>query len=34
MKIGIIGSGAVGRTLGKGFLLEGFDVMLGSRNPL
>jgi 8-hydroxy-5-deazaflavin:NADPH oxidoreductase len=33
MKIGIIGSGAVGRTLGKAFLQEGFEVMLGSRTP-
>jgi 8-hydroxy-5-deazaflavin:NADPH oxidoreductase len=34
MKIGIIGSGEVGQTLGKGFLTEGFEVKLGSRNPL
>lgn len=33
MKIGIIGSGEVGQTLGEGFLTEGHDVMLGSRNP-
>ncbi len=32
MKIGIIGSGIVGRTLGNAFLLEGYEVMLGSRN--
>lgn len=34
MKIGIIGSGAVGRTLGNAFLQEGYEVMLGSRDPL
>jgi predicted dinucleotide-binding enzyme len=33
MKIGIIGSGAVGQTLGTAFLQEGHDVMLGTRNP-
>jgi predicted dinucleotide-binding enzyme len=33
MKIGIIGSGAVGKVLGKAFLSEGNQVMLGSRNP-
>ena len=32
MKIGIIGSGVVGRVLGKGFLTEGHKVMLGTRN--
>ncbi|MBI1343148.1 MAG: DNA-binding protein [Terrimonas sp.] len=32
MKIGIIGSGVVGRTLGNGFLSEGYEVMLGTRN--
>jgi glycerol-3-phosphate dehydrogenase len=32
MKIGIIGSGIVGRTLGKAFLTEGHDVLLGTRN--
>jgi 8-hydroxy-5-deazaflavin:NADPH oxidoreductase len=32
MKIGIIGSGEVGRTLGHGFLNEGHQVMLGTRN--
>jgi 8-hydroxy-5-deazaflavin:NADPH oxidoreductase len=32
MKIGIIGSGDVGRTLGKAFLAEGHGVMLGTRN--
>jgi Predicted dinucleotide-binding enzymes len=33
MKIGIIGSGAVAQTLGKAFLTEGNEVMLGSRDP-
>ena len=32
MKIGIIGSGIVGRILGNAFLEEGHDVMLGTRN--
>lgn len=32
MKIGIIGSGIVGRVLGKAFLSEGHKVMLGTRN--
>jgi len=32
MKIGIIGSGQVGRTLAKAFKSEGYDVMLGTRN--
>lgn len=32
MKIGIIGSGIVGQVLGKAFLSEGNDVMLGTRN--
>jgi predicted dinucleotide-binding enzyme len=34
MKIGIIGSGIVGRTLGTAFLKEGYKVMVGSRDPL
>jgi len=33
MKIGIIGSGEVGQTLGAGFLKEGHEVMLGTRDP-
>jgi len=33
MKIGIIGSGIVGQVLAKAFLSEGFEVMLGTRNP-
>ena len=32
MKIGIIGSGNVGRVLATGFLNEGHQVMLGTRN--
>lgn len=32
MKIGIIGSGIVGQVLGKAFLSEGNEVMLGTRN--
>lgn len=34
MKIGIIGSGAVGQTLAKAFISEGHEAMLGSRDPL
>ena len=33
MKVGIIGSGAVGQTLAKAFKSEGYEVMLGTRNP-
>ncbi len=33
MKIGIVGSGAVGQVLAKAFISEGNDVMLGTRNP-
>lgn len=32
MKIGIIGSGIVGQVLGKAFLSEGHQVMLGTRD--
>ena len=32
MKIGIIGSGPVGQTLGKAFIEENHEVMLGTRN--
>lgn len=32
MKIGIIGSGIVGRVLANAFLTEGHDVMLGTRD--
>jgi predicted dinucleotide-binding enzyme len=33
MKIGVLGSGEVGQTLGAGFLKHGHQVMLGTRNP-
>ncbi len=33
MKIGVLGSGSVGQTLGAGFLKHGHDVMLGTRDP-
>jgi 8-hydroxy-5-deazaflavin:NADPH oxidoreductase len=33
MKIGILGSGSVGKTLGTGFLKHGHRVMLGTRDP-
>lgn len=33
MRIGILGSGAVGTTLGGGFLAHGHEVMVGSRDP-
>lgn len=33
MKVGILGSGDVGRALGKGFAVKGHEVMLGSRTP-
>lgn len=33
MKIGIIGSGVVGQTLGAKLAERGHDVMLGTRNP-
>lgn len=32
MKIGILGSGVVGQVLATGFLKEGHEVMLGTRN--
>ena len=32
MKIGIIGSGAVGQVLAAAFLSEGHEAMLGTRN--
>lgn len=31
-KIGILGSGAVAKTLGSGFLKHGYEVMLGTHN--
>jgi predicted dinucleotide-binding enzyme len=33
MKIGVLGSGIVGRILGAGFAKYGHDVKLGTRNP-
>jgi predicted dinucleotide-binding enzyme len=33
MKIGILGSGSVGRVLGAGFREQGHTVMMGSRDP-
>ncbi|HKJ68867.1 MAG TPA: NAD(P)-binding domain-containing protein [bacterium] len=33
MNIGILGSGVVGKALATGFLQQGYDVMVGSRNP-
>lgn len=33
MKIGILGSGNVGQSLGKGFAAKGHDVKIGSRTP-
>jgi predicted dinucleotide-binding enzyme len=32
-KVGILGSGAVAKTLGTGFLSHGYEVMLGTRDP-
>ncbi|WP_416838436.1 NADPH-dependent F420 reductase [Haloferax sp. DFSO52] len=32
-RVGILGSGDVGRALGRGFDRHGWDVMLGTRNP-
>ena len=33
MKIGIIGSGIVAQVIGKAFLTEGEEIMIGSRDP-
>jgi len=33
-RIGIIGSGIVAQALGKGFMKYGYEVMLGTREPL
>lgn len=33
MKIGIIGSGDVAQSLGRGLVEAGYEVMLGTRNP-
>jgi predicted dinucleotide-binding enzyme len=32
-KIGIIGSGAVGQALAKGFIKHGYEVMIGTNSP-
>jgi predicted dinucleotide-binding enzyme len=32
MKVGILGSAEVGQALGHGFLAEGYEVLLGTRN--
>jgi len=32
-KIGVLGSGIVGRTLADGFFKHGYEVMLGTRDP-
>lgn len=34
MKVGVLGSGIVGRVLGNAFLKEGHEVMIGTRDPL
>src|SRR5262245_65823506 len=33
MKIGVIGTGDVGKTLAGGFLKHGHEVMIGTRTP-
>jgi hypothetical protein len=33
MRVGILGSGPVGKALGKGFASRGYDVMIGSGSP-
>ena len=33
LRIGILGSGPAGQTLGTGFLCRGHEVMIGSRDP-
>ncbi|MBZ0266014.1 NAD(P)-binding domain-containing protein [bacterium] len=33
MKVGILGSGDVGKTLAGGFIKHGYEVMAGSRDP-
>jgi predicted dinucleotide-binding enzyme len=33
MRIGVLGTGGVGRALGKGFVTLGHDVKMGSRSP-
>jgi predicted dinucleotide-binding enzyme len=33
LKVGILGSGSAGQTLGKGFIKLGHDVVIGTREP-
>lgn len=33
MKVGMLGTGNVGRALGRGFVSRGHEVMMGSRDP-
>ncbi|MCI4349711.1 MAG: NAD(P)-binding domain-containing protein [Thermoplasmata archaeon] len=33
MRVGVLGSGDVGRMLGRGFVAKGHEVMIGSRSP-
>lgn len=33
MKVGILGTGAVGKALGRGFAAKGYDVKIGTRTP-
>ncbi len=33
MKVGILGTGTVGKALSKGFAAKGYDVRMGSRTP-
>ncbi len=33
MKVGVLGSGDVAKTLGSGFLKHGHDVTMGTRDP-
>ena len=33
MRVGVLGSGAVGRQLARGFCARGHEVMIGSRDP-
>ena len=33
MRVGILGSGDVAKSLARGFLREGYEVKLGSREP-
>ena len=33
MRVGVLGSGDVAKSLARGFLNEGHEVMLGSREP-